>query len=176
VQETTPQRRRSLLFPPEGRPEPFFHGRLTMRMQLVIRLAAPAAVAVAFAAGTVQSGGATPPALAAKRAQAARVLNEMAVIDEQLNTTSEQFDGARVRLEALRKNLRAERSSLGHAETRYHQAQRRAMKLLVWLYTSSHSSSLDVILGADNLGEMLKLSDAENAISRQAATIAVQTK
>ncbi len=93
------------------------------------------------------------------------------MIDEGLNTTSEEFDGARLRLAALRQNLRVEGASLARARARYRSAEHRAAKLLVWLYTSSRSDALDVILGASTLSEMLRLSDAENAISNQAAAV-----
>ena len=96
------------------------------------------------------------PQIAAKKAEAARVLQEISAIDEQLNATSEQYDGARVRLQALRKNLKSEQAQLGAAKARYQLAQQRAAKFVVWLYTSPHASSLDVILGARNLGDMLR--------------------
>ncbi len=54
-------------------------------------------------------------------------------------------------------------------------AEKRAAKLLVWMYTQSHGTSLDVILGARSLVELLRLSDAEHELSLQAATIATQT-
>jgi hypothetical protein len=44
------------------------------------------AIVMACVAGTAQASNPVPPALAAKRAQAARVLNEIAAIDESLNT------------------------------------------------------------------------------------------
>ncbi len=143
-----------------------------MRNKLIIRLVG----AAVLAATCVQASSATPPALVAKRAQAARVLHQIAAIDERLNTTSEQYDGATVRLDALRKNLRAEKQALDRALAHYHAAQDRAAKLLVWMYTSPHSSSLDVILGAHSVTELLQLSDAEHAISRQATAIAAETK
>ena len=43
------------------------------------------------------------------------------------------------------------------------------------MYTSNRGSSLDVILGARNLGELLDLSDAEHQLSLQATLIAHQT-
>lgn len=148
----------------------------TMKPKLFISLVGAVALAAGLTAGSVQASKGTPPAIAAKRAQAARILEEISAIDESLNTTSEQYDGARVRLAALRKDLAAEQTSLARAQVRYHQAQDRVAKLLVWLYTSSHSSSLDVILGATSLGEMLRLSDDENAISNQTAAIAAQAE
>ena len=144
-----------------------------MRLKLLI----PLAGAIALTVVCLQASAAPPPsahttpAIAAKQAQAARVLSEIAAIDERLNTTSEQFDGARVRLDALRQNLRAERASLARARVQYLGAEHRAAKLLVWLYTSSHSDALDVILGASSLSELLRLSDAENAISNQTAAV-----
>jgi len=147
-----------------------------MRIKLLIPLAA----VVALSSLSVQGAGSAPvppsqkKAIAAKRAEAQRVLDEIAAIDEQLNTVSEQYDGARVRLQALRKNLAAEEVSLAKAKARYQRAQERAAKLLVWMYTQSHGNSLDVILGARSLVELLRLSDAEHELSLQATTIATQ--
>ena len=149
-----------------------------MRMKPLIPLAA-AFVLVAACVGSSQASppsDALKPAIAAKQKQAAQVLNEISSIDESLNTTSEQYDGARVRLAAVRKNLHAEEASLVRARARYRRAEARAAKLLVWLYTSSHSNALDVILGASNLGEMLRLSDAEDAIGKQTAAITRETQ
>jgi cell wall-associated NlpC family hydrolase len=152
-----------------------------MRLKLLI----PFAGALALASVCLQASAAPPqssvsnptnPAIRAKQAQATHVLNEIAAIDETLNTTSEEFDGARVRLKALRANLHAERDSLATARAHYRVAQQRVAKLLVWLYTSNHSSALDVILGAHNLTDMLRLSDAENAISKQAAGVTHQAQ
>ncbi|HEY4348558.1 MAG TPA: NlpC/P60 family protein [Gaiellaceae bacterium] len=151
-----------------------------MRLKLLIPLLAGA---VALTTVCVQASAAPPtsttpntPAIRAKKAQAAHVLSEIAAIDERLNATSEQYDGARLRLTALRKNLRIERAALTTARTRYAAAQKRAAKLLVWLYTSSHSDSLDIILGAHSLTELLRLSDAENAISKQATVVTNQAQ
>src|SRR6516165_8423408 len=120
-----------------------------MRIKLLI----PLAVVVGLSSLLIQGAGSAPvppsqkKAIAAKQAEAQAVLNEIAAIDEQLNTLSEQYDGARMRLQALKKNLAAEEVSLGKAKVRYQRAQERAAKLLVWMYTQSHGNSLDVILG-----------------------------
>ena len=103
-----------------------------MRMKLVI----PLVGALALTAACAQGAGSTPPAIAAKKAEAQRVLDEIAAIDERLNTVSEQYDGARVRLNALRKNLKAEQVALAKAKLRYQRSEQRAAKILVWMYTS----------------------------------------
>jgi cell wall-associated NlpC family hydrolase len=141
--------------------------------------------AIALAAASAGAGRPAPsptsastpstPAIKAKQAQARQILEEIATIDEGLNVISEEYDGARVQLKAIRKNLAAEQVLLAQARAKYLQAQQRAARLLVWMYTSSHANSLDVILGAHSLGEMLKLSDAENQLSKQATLIAAQT-
>ena len=140
-----------------------------------MRLLIPLAGTLALVAVCVPQGGATTPRIAAKRAEANRILNEIAVIDEGLNTVSEQYDGARLQLTALRSDLKTERASLAVAKVRYEQAEQRAARFLVWLYTANHASSLDVILGAHSLGELLQLSNAENTIGRQATLITEQT-
>jgi len=140
-------------------------------MKLPIRIAGAAVLVLAC----VQVAAATPPTIRDKEAEANKVLAEISAIDEQLNTVSEEYDGARVRLTALQRRLGGERVSLARAKTQYSAAEMRAAKLLVYLYTSSHSSSLDVILGADNLSDLLRRSDDENAIGSQAALIATET-
>jgi cell wall-associated NlpC family hydrolase len=133
------------------------------------------ACATLLAAACAQAAAATPPAILAKRAQAERVLAEISAIDEQVNTISEAYDGARLRLTALRARLRSERAAYLVARSQYAKAEQRAARLLVWLYNSSHTSSLDVILGASSLSDLLRLSDAENAISKESAVVAAQT-
>ncbi len=153
-----------------------------MPITLLLRVA----VATVIAAACVQSADAAPPgtratiaglgrAAAAKRAEAQRVLAEIWAVDEQLNTASERYDGARYRLGLIRARLDAERASYRRAKAAYARAERRAAKLLVWLYTSTHADSLDVILGAASLSDLLRLADDESAVSHQATVIAAQT-
>ena len=147
-----------------------------MKLKLVIRLAGAAALVAALASATAQARRETPPRIVAKQAQAARILAEISAIDERLNTISEQFDGARVRLAALRQNLRTEKASLTAAVKQNRYQQQRVAKLLVWLYTNDRGSALDVILGAHTLSQMLTLSDAEDAISKQSEAVAARAE
>ena len=144
-----------------------------MRMKLLIPLAG--AIALTFVCAR-SGGGAVTPKIAAKQAEAKRVLEQISAIDEQLNSVSERYDGAKFRFDKLRKNLASEQIALTGARARFHRSQHRAAKLLVWMYTSNHTSSLDVLLGAHSLGELLALSDAEHQVSLQATLIAHQTE
>jgi len=115
---------------------------------------------------------ATTPAIQAKQAQAARVLHQIAAIDEQLSVITERFDGARYRLGVLRGQLRKEQASLAVARTQNRTAQQHVAKLLVTLYESGRPSALEAMLGARSISELLSIYDAEAAISRQDAAIA----
>ncbi|HEX4519420.1 MAG TPA: NlpC/P60 family protein [Gaiellaceae bacterium] len=142
-----------------------------------MKLLIPLVGAIALTAVCAGSGGsALTPKIAAKQAEAQRVLEQISAIDEQLNSVSEKYDGAKVRLDKLRKDLASEQIALTGARVRYHHSQQRAAKLLVWMYTSNHTSSLDVILGAHSLGELLALSDAEHQVTLLATRIAHQTE
>ena len=148
-----------------------------MRLKLLIPLAgAIALTAVCFRRRDCPAAQRpAQPAIEAKQAQAARVLKEIASIDESLNTISEQFDGARVRLQALRKNLTIERGRSRRRERVRGGAEARREAPCLALHVEQ-LVALDVILGARASPEMLRLSDAESAITKQAAVITRQTR
>jgi cell wall-associated NlpC family hydrolase len=133
-----------------------------IRVVLVVLVATLAARAVA----------ATPPALVAKRHQAQLVLQQVSAIDERLSVVTEQFDGARVTLAALRRRLTVERVSLTKAQLENRRAQLQVAKLLVTLYTTSRPATIELILGATSISAMLNAADAETAISREDTQIA----
>ena len=104
------------------------------------------------------------------------MLSEIAAIDEQ---PEHDLGAVRRRARAARRRCARtstpSRSQLARREgplPARAAARREAPRLALHL---EPASSLDVILGARNLGEMLRLSDAENAISQQATTITHET-
>ena len=123
------------------------------------------------AGGFASAAGATSPELAAKRAQANKVIAQIDAIDEQVSVVSERYDSANVALGTLRRRVTAERASLRIAQAQYRVAQRNVARLLVALYTSQQPSALDVILGASSLSGLLKLSETEHAVSREQAEL-----
>jgi cell wall-associated NlpC family hydrolase len=134
-----------------------------MRPSFLIRLVVLAAV-VGY---LVPAAGATSPALVAKQAQAKQVLAQISAIDEQLSVITERYDTAQVELGTLRRSVRAERVSLGVAQAQYRRAQLNAAKLLVRLYTGDQPSTLEVLLGAKTISDVIGLSEAQDAISRE---------
>lgn len=134
-----------------------------MRPSFLIRIL----LAAAFAGVLAPSAGATSPALAAKRAQAKRVIAQISAIDEQLSVITERYDTANVALTNLRRNVRTERASLTVAQAQYRHAQGNVARLLVELYKSERPSALELMLGATSLSELLSVGEAEHAISRE---------
>ncbi|HZQ03956.1 MAG TPA: NlpC/P60 family protein [Gaiellaceae bacterium] len=128
--------------------------------------------AIALATVAVGAAEATPPQLAAKRAQAQRVLAQIDAIDARLSVVSEQFDGARVNLQRLRGELRVAQARLARARGQNRRAQLDEARLLVSLYTTGRPTTLEVLLGANSVADLLRLSDAEDAISREVAAVA----
>jgi len=112
------------------------------------------------------------PKLKAKRAEAAQVLSQISAIDERLSVLSERYDGARVHLEAVQARLNAERVAAARARVQYRLALDQVARLLVSLYTGATPSSLEAILGARSIGDMLTIADDQSAIAHQRDQIA----
>ncbi|MBV8597833.1 MAG: C40 family peptidase [Actinobacteria bacterium] len=136
-------------------------------MRTLTSVFAVASLAVACAA----AAGATTP-LAAKRAEAQGVIAQIDAIDEHLNTVSEQYDGARVRLAQVDRRLHAEKAALVRARATDSRAQLRAAQLLVDLYTSDRPTALEVLIGSQNVSDLITLTHAEGAISGEVANVA----
>src|SRR3954470_309143 len=115
-----------------------------------IRFALPVFLAVGGLAGAAALA-APPPAIVDKQAQAAQVLAQIQQIDSQLDHTVDAFDGARIRLTQLDRELRAERRDLKVARGSFVKAQHRVALRLVDLYQADQPSTIEVILGARNL-------------------------
>jgi peptidoglycan DL-endopeptidase CwlO len=114
--------------------------------------------------------------LRAKRAEAAQILDQISAIDERLSVITERYDGARVHLHAIELRLKSERIELRRARKQYRRAVSQAARLLVSLYTEGSSSSLDAIVGARSIEEMLSVADAQDAISRERSQIATTAR
>ena len=121
-----------------------------------------AAALMATAAGT-----ASPPTVAEKQSEAARVLAEIGRIDRQLSHTVDAFDGARVQLAALDGQLRRNRAALVRARRTLRIAQTRLERRMVQIYTSEQPTALDILLGASSLGDLLDELDTAQKVAAQ---------
>ena len=131
-----------------------------------------AATALAGAAGV----SAEPQTLKDKRAQAQQVRGEIAQIDARLELAVEAYNGASYRLEQLQAEIAKNRRLLGVARRSFAAAQRTVQERLVALYMGGEESTLEVVLGASSLDDLLDRLDSANRISSQDARIVGQLK
>ena len=120
------------------------------------------------------AGSATAdPGVAAKQAAAQRVMGEIQAIDASLEKAVEAYNAATVRLQKIQGDLKRNRYALTVARANYKNAQRTLSTRLVTIYTSATTAStLDVVLGASSLDDLLSRIDTVNRVSDQDAQVA----
>jgi cell wall-associated NlpC family hydrolase len=122
-------------------------------------------VAAACAAG---SAGADPPSLASKEAQAEAVLAQVQQIDANLEHAIEAYNLANVKLDRIRNDIRENRHELAIARSNLDRAESVLSSRLVAIYTAGNSdSTLEILLGARSLDDLLNRIDAVNRVSDQ---------
>ena len=131
-----------------------------------------AALALAVPLAAAAAGTASPPTVAAKKSEAARVLAEIGRIDRELSHTVDAYDGARVQLAALGGELRQNRAALARARRTLRIAQTRLERRMVLIYTSEQPTALDILLGASSLSDLVDELDVARKIAAQDDEIA----
>jgi len=105
------------------------------------------------------------PPLTAKRAEAQRVYAEVQRLDASLGRADERVNLANLRLAAVQRDLVVNKRELLVARRNLVKSQKAIAQRLVSLYTSPQDSTLEVILGASSLNEMLTRVDNASRIS-----------
>jgi peptidoglycan DL-endopeptidase CwlO len=131
-----------------------------------------ATLVLAVPLATAAAGTASPPTVAEKQGEAARVLAEIGRIDRQLSHTVDAYDGARVQLAALDGQLRRNRAALVRARRTLRIAQTRLERRMVLIYTSEQPTALDILLGASSLSDLLDELDTAQKVAAQDDEIA----
>jgi cell wall-associated NlpC family hydrolase len=133
---------------------------------LVIALAALcAATAVQASADSVQS----------KQAEAQSVLGQIQQLDSSLERAIEAYDLANVKLAHIKHDLTQNTQSLVVAKRSLKHAQRALEVRLVDMYTSEgQNSGLAVLLGSQNLDDLLNNMDAADRVSQQDSLVVHQ--
>jgi cell wall-associated NlpC family hydrolase len=119
-------------------------------------------------------GGATAqPGLDSKKAEAQKVMAQIAAMDSQLEARVQAYDQATYKLAQIQKQLKANAKALGYARTSLQHAQKTLQERAVALYThGSEDSTVSVLLGATSLDDMINRLDTAKRVSRQdAATV-----
>jgi len=135
-------------------------------------------VALLAALLLVAGASAQPSGLAAKRAEAQRVLAEVQEIDAQVGLAAEAWNLANIRLAEIQAEQKENEQLLGLATKNLGAAQQTLEERLVALYTSNASagSALEVILGAESLEDLLDRLETASRVSAQDARTLQQVK
>jgi peptidoglycan DL-endopeptidase CwlO len=125
------------------------------------------AAGLVFASQIVSASAAGPSsAIAAKQAEAAQVLAEINQLSASLDRSDELVNLANLRLQQVRHEIAINRRELTVATKNLRMSRRMIASRLVNLYTAGgQTSTLEVILGAQSLGDMLNRIDAANRVS-----------
>jgi cell wall-associated NlpC family hydrolase len=127
-------------------------------------------LAVGLSTAVVLAGPAAgePPEIAAKRAEAQRVLDEIQSLDSQLEQAVEAYNGATEQLTRIEADRALNTRHLSIAKHNLVVAQRRLGDRLRAMYTQPHDdSTLAILLGARSLGEFLDNVETANSVASQ---------
>lgn len=112
-----------------------------------------------------------------KRRQAELILAEVQELDAEVGAAAERFNGAKYKLGQLSDRLQETRTDLKRARKQLGTARGRASERLVQLYVNgSGPSTLEVMLGAESLSDMLDRLDVGQRILEQDTRIAADLK
>jgi peptidoglycan DL-endopeptidase CwlO len=128
-----------------------------------------------FAAALASSPAFGDPSIASKQAEAQSVMNQVQQLDSSLERAVEAYNLATVKLNRVRADLKANHAQLQIAKQSLKSAQAALSARLVSLYTSDgQSDSLEVLLGASNLDDLVNRFNTANRISAQDSRVLTQ--
>ncbi len=117
-------------------------------------------------------GASADPSISDKRAQAQAIIGEIESLDEELGAAAERFNGANYELQQISRRLAETRADLVRARALRRASQQRIAARLRQLYVNGESgSSIEVLLGATSLADMLDRIDLAERVAKQDAAI-----
>jgi cell wall-associated NlpC family hydrolase len=133
-----------------------------------IRRTAPAVILLCFAAALAATPAVGDPSIAAKQAEAQSVMGQVQQLDSSLERVIQAYDLATIKLNKVRADFEANHAQLQIAKQSLKRAQSTLSARLVSLYTSDgQSDSLEVLLGASSLDDLVSRFNTANQISAQ---------
>ena len=134
------------------------------------------AILVIVALASVRPAAADP-SVAAKRAEAQSVLAQIQEVDGQLSHAIEAYNLANVKLDRIRGELKTNSRHLAIARTSLKAAEGHLSERLVALYTSgSGGGTIEVLLGASSIDDLLNRLDAVDRVSEQDGRVLREVK
>src|SRR5688500_14681261 len=146
-------------------------------MRVSKRLAGLVALAFVATVFSASPAAADPSSLASKEAQAQRVLGQIRSLDSSLSRAIEAYNLANIQLDHIEGDLAENRVRLAIAKKNLRRAQSALAQRLVTIYVSgSTNSTLEVLLGARTLDDVLSRIETANRVSTQDATVLSEVK
>lgn len=137
-----------------------------LKRQVAVSALLAGALCVAVATARADRG------ISTKRAQLQSVLVELQRLDGAAQRANSRYEIASTRLQAVKHRLAVNRQALGVAHVNLRRSRRVLAKRLVSLYTSAdRQSSLEVILGARSLDDLISRMEAASSVSGQDAAL-----
>jgi cell wall-associated NlpC family hydrolase len=114
--------------------------------------------------------------VSSKRAQAQQVMGQLQHLSDSLERARSQYDAATQRLAKIQHDLRVNGHELKLAKHNLKQSQRVIAQRLVTLYTTDQASTLEVVLGARSLDDMITRMDSAKSVTSLDARVLAQVK
>jgi cell wall-associated NlpC family hydrolase len=108
---------------------------------------------------------ASPPSISSKQAEARQVEQQVNALNADLGRADELLNYANLKLARVGKQIVLNRRELRIAKANLAKSQQTIARRLVMLYTKGQPSTLEVILGANSIDEILSRVDTENRVS-----------
>jgi len=121
-----------------------------------------------------QAVGAPSPGLVAEQGQAHQVVAEINALNASLDRSDELVNLANLKLANVQGDISVNRRELRIAKQDLIESRRMVAERLVTLYTSGSTSTLEVILGAHSLEDVLNRIDTENRVTTLDIQVASQ--
>ncbi len=144
--------------------------RFSRKENTVVTVVAALAAGLAVLFGA--SAASAEPSIEDKRRQAELILSQVQELDAEVGAAAERFNGANYKLDRLASRLRETRLDLKRSRRQLGAARSHAGERLVQLYMNgAGQSTLEIILGAESLSEVLDAVEANERILDQDARI-----
>ena len=131
---------------------------------------------VAALLASSQAAAQPSPTIAAKEVEARQVVAEINQLNVNLDRSDELVNLANLRLAEVKHDIAVNRRELVIARHNLTASRFTIAKRLVNLYTTGSASTLDVILGAQSIGDILTRIDTEDRVSSVDAQVAGQVE
>ena len=126
-----------------------------------------AVVTVAVLGTLIATATAAADTVTSKRAEADRVMGQIQVLDSSVEKAVDAYNAAQMELNSLKEKERANRYHLALAKKSYTRAQKTLQARLVTLYTTGETTTLEVLLGATSLDDLLNRADTVKRVSAE---------